>query len=108
MPQGTAEKKINTYRLNDVSMSVEGLSDMSSAKSGESNLMKRKKNAKVKASTLTIKKKENVDINDSDIEKSSIGSSLLDSDVSSVGIKESELAMIDSDIEPNFRKAKKK
>ena len=84
--------------MNDVSMSVEGLSDMSSAKSGESNLMKRKKNAGVKASTLAIKKKEKIDINDSDVEKSSIGSSLLDSDVSSMGIKDCELAMMDSDI----------
>ena len=34
MPQGAGEKKMNTYGINDISMSVDGLSDISSAKSG--------------------------------------------------------------------------
>ena len=45
---------------------------------------------------------------DSDIGASSIDSSLLDSDVSSVGIKDEELKLMDSDIEPTFRRNKKK
>ena len=68
-----------------MSSSVDGLSDISSAKSGESNLKKKKKVAE-KGTRINLKKKENIE--GSDFEKSSIGSSMLDSDVSSTGLKE--------------------
>ena len=87
MPPGAGKKGLNSYGIEDISMSVDGLSDMSSAKSGESNLMKKKKKTDVKASTLAMKKRDKAEFSGSDLEKSSIGSSLLDSDVSSIGIK---------------------
>ena len=107
MPKGAAKRSLNSYALPDVSLSVDGLSDISSAKSGESNLVVRKKKVGEKASRLEVRRKEKEDLSGSDFDKSSIGSSLLDSDVSSVGFKEEELALVDSDVEPNFRKNKK-
>lgn len=42
----------------------------------------------------------------SDFDKSSIGSALLDSDVSSGGIRDSKLAMMNSDVDIDFKKKK--
>lgn len=55
MPRGT-NKKFNNLMMKDMSLSVDGLSSMSSVKSGESNLGKRKK-VQEKGSRIMINSK---------------------------------------------------
>ena len=74
--------------------------DVSSVESGISNL--RKKKVTEKAGKINLKKEIKFD---SDFD-SSFNSDLLDSDVSSVDIKEKDLKKIDSDVETDFRKKK--
>lgn len=56
MPKGT-KNVINSYGVDDVSVSVGGISSVSSAKSGESNLFKKRKKVEEKGSRIGMKKK---------------------------------------------------
>lgn len=105
-PRG-ASNKINTYKMDELSISVssQGSSVPSSAKEGESDIGKKKrKRIEDKGSRLEIKKGSESEFDG----KSSIESSLLNSDVSSININESELERMGSDIEGGVFKKKKK
>lgn len=78
---------------------------VSSVESGESNLKKKKKPLAEKASKLKFGSKESIHSSEVDSE---LSESLLNSDVSSVNISERQLNRIDSDVETDFRKKKRR